>query len=188
MINILYLHGFGSFFNEQAEKIVVLKNNLNCVVFGKDIDYTKTPKEIVDSFYDIFLEREIHLLVGTSMGGWLSAELGARWGVPFVAINPAINPSETLNQYIGQAKDYRGVDYTLLEETVRMYTPMRTDGCGLILLDMADEVIDSIETINNYDKYYDVRTFEGGDHRFRHMEEAIPIIHKFCEQSIVVYK
>ena len=46
----------------------------------------------------------------------------------------------------------------------------------LILLDMADEVIDSSITLEKYQEIAKVVTFEGGSHGFEHIEEALPVI------------
>ncbi|MEO1945163.1 MAG: YqiA/YcfP family alpha/beta fold hydrolase, partial [Candidatus Thioglobus sp.] len=45
----------------------------------------------------------IDLLVGTSMGGYMVAAIGDKLGVPFVAINPAIEPRESLKKTPGFA-------------------------------------------------------------------------------------
>ena len=62
---------------------------------------------------------------------------------------------------------------------VASYYPIAKNGCGLILLDEGDEVIDARHTREVLKDYYQVEMFEGGNHRFAHMEEALPLIASF---------
>lgn len=56
-------------------------------------------------------------------------------------------------------------------------------GCGLILLDEGDEVIDALETQKVLKDYYGVKLFSGGNHRFEHMVEALPLIEEFLSSA-----
>jgi len=73
MLNILYLHGFGSSFDPHKAKVAKL-TELGTVT-GPDIDYTKTYsdiKEVIENFISN-IPKSIDLIVGTSMGGWLAS-------------------------------------------------------------------------------------------------------------------
>jgi predicted esterase YcpF (UPF0227 family) len=181
-MNILYLHGFGSKFDPTSNKIVQLKT-ITENVFGVDIDWAKPPIDTISFIAQYIRENDIELIVGTSMGGWGAAVLGNMLGIPFVAINPAIEPNISLLKYVGESVDYYGNQYTLTKEIVEEYFLMPFGGCGLILLDNGDEVIDPATTIHKYSKEYLIVIFEGGNHRFLHMEEALPYIKKFLNTT-----
>ena len=177
MLNLFYCHGFASSFDPNKSKIHTLARLGS--VGGCHIDYTSRADEVVSHVIEQGNFAKVDLIVGTSMGGWLAAELGACLGIPFVAINPAVDPSQTLCKYIGSGKDYQGKPYTLTESVVASYYPIAKNGCGLILLDEGDEVIDARHTREVLKDYYQVEMFEGGNHRFAHMEEALPLIASF---------
>lgn len=184
-MNILYIHGFGSRFDPLSEKVVELSKLGK--VEGIDIDWTENSADNVVRIGTAVRATEADLLVGTSMGGWGAAAAGAILGIPFVAINPSINPRETLSRYVGAGSNYDGVPYYLSEETVRKYFPIPKSGCGLILLDEGDEVLPYEETVEALRMHYDINTFEGGSHRFEHMEQALPIIENFYNRATVSY-
>lgn len=185
MINFFYCHGFGSSFDPTKSKVQTL-GKLG-PVRGCDIDYTQRADEVISHVIEQCDFVNVDVIVGTSMGGWLAAELGASLGIPFVAINPSVDPSQTLGKYIGEGMDFQGKPYTLTTATVASYYPIAKNGCGLILLDEADEVIDAENTRQVLKDQYDVRVFEGGNHRFAHMEEALPLIDAFQGQAEAVY-
>jgi len=185
VISMFYCHGFASCFDPHSSKIETLRK-LGPVA-GCNIDYTKTADELVAEIMKHSQLNEIDMLIGTSMGGWLAAHIGALAGIPFVAINPAIAPALSLKRHLGAGVDYQGNSYTLTETAVNSYKPIAKDGCGLILLDEGDELFDAHETRQELASCYRVETFPGGSHRFTHMEEALLLIEAFYEQSGVVY-
>lgn len=184
-VQILYIHGWGSCFDNSSQKVQAL--NQIGKVSGIDLDYTTMPDQIETSLRELVIQADVDLLVGTSLGGYWAARIGAKCGVPFVAINPAIEPKVTLKKYVGKGTNYVGQKYHLSETVVDKYSEIATDGCGLILLDEADDVIDSIKTQEKLSQHYDVQMFEGGNHRFEHMTESLPLIKQFQARSEFVY-
>lgn len=181
MLNIFYCHGFASCFDPDKSKAKTLTKLGS--VHGCDIDYTCRADEVISKVMGREQLNDIDLIVGTSMGGWLAAKLGSALGIPFVAINPSIDPSQTLGKYSGSGVDFQGRPYTLNDFTVASYYPIVKTGCGLILLDEGDEVIDALETQKVLKGHYDVVLFSGGNHRFEHMEEALPLIEEFLSSA-----
>ncbi|XKH00394.1 hypothetical protein LG325_09810 [Marinobacter nauticus] len=181
MLNIFYCHGFASCFDPDKPKVQTL-GRLG-PVHGCDIEYTRPAEEVLMRTIEKGDLANVDVIVGTSMGGWLAASLGASLGIPFVAINPAVDPSATLRKYIGSGVDFQGKTYTLEEDAVASYWPISTKGQGLILLDEGDEVIDAHHTQSVLGDHYEVILFPGGDHRFAHMEEALPAIEAFLARS-----
>lgn len=179
-MNILYLHGFASSFDSTSAKVQALTKLGS--VSGIDIDYCHRAEEVIEKVSRNLDLEKIDLIVGTSMGGWLSATLGARSHIPFVAINPAISPQITLARHVGEGIDYQGNAFTLTNEIVQSYFPIDQSGRGIVLLDMGDDVINPVETKTLLQKVFPVHCFDGGSHRFEHMNEALDIVTSFYEQ------
>lgn len=184
-MNILYVHGFGSSFDPSSEKVQLLGTLGE--IHGINVDWTDSPSDILESISEVIFEKQIDLVVGTSMGGWAAAASGTEHGIPFVSINPAVNPSSSLLRHVGHGVDYLGRKYSLSEKTVAEYEPLRTGGCGLILLDLADDVIDAHSTINSYSEHYQCVEFQGGSHRFEHMRESLATITEFYSSAEIIY-
>lgn len=181
-MNILYLHGFGSLFDPESEKVQTLKKLGD--VYGSDIDWTLPPQKALARSSVIILECRIDLIVGTSMGGWGAAVLGEKFNIPFIAINPAIEPQNTLKRHLGTGIDYHGKPYTLTEQVVNQYYSFIPDGYGLLLVALDDEVIDPSLTINKYSSKYPMTTYRTGGHRFSNLELALPEISAFYDRSL----
>lgn len=184
-MNILYVHGFGSQFDPEHEKVKQLESI--GTVFGVSVDYTRADAALT-MVRNSIIDNQIDVVIGTSMGGYTAAKIGTELGIPFVAINPATNPAESLKQYIGNNVDHTGREYFLTETDVARYDPIPTNGCGLILLDKQDEVISATATERLLDKFYNVVTFEGGCHRFSHMADSLELIRHHVENASIVLK
>lgn len=183
-MKIMYVHGFGSLFDPESEKIQTLSKLGE--VNGISVDWSKPETALLD-LMEFAQSYEPDLVVGTSMGGWGASYVAPTVAAPFVAINPAIDPANTLRKYLGEGIDHIGRRYTLVEEDIATLPTLNEKGCAMILLDMADQVIDPNVTLNKYSKVYDVRTFEGGSHRFEHMQESLELIELLLHYSEITY-
>jgi uncharacterized protein len=177
-LNILYLHGFGSEYNPASTKVAELRKL--GAVFGIDLDYTLGFQTVLNQVQAHINSAGIDLVVGTSMGGYLASHSG----LPFVAINPAVSPSQSLNKYLGEFTDYQGVSKMLTIMAVDSYPDVCTTGVGMVLLDQADEVIDAHATLNRLREHYEVIMYAGGNHRFEHMDLALDAVRDFCDQNV----
>lgn len=184
-MKILYVHGFGSSYDPEHEKIQYLKT-LGTVI-GVDVDYCDGFTSVFERVLDAVLTEKVDLIVGTSMGGYMAAHVGAEAGIPFVAMNPAIKPNISLQRWVGAFVDYNGHEHYLSESVCETYPDIVQKGNGLVLLDSGDEVIPAYPTQHLLENVFDVRMFSGGNHRFAHLETALPIIKKFFEVSENTY-
>lgn len=184
-MNILYIHGFGSRFDPSSEKVLTL-SQLGPVA-GVDLDWSAPAQQNIDDISFAIAHESVDLLVGTSMGGWGAATVGALYGIPFVAINPAVSPQDVLRRRLGDGVDYDGQPYTLTEETLSTYKALSGEGYGLILLDEGDEVIPAYHTVAALIEYHDINMFAGGSHRFEHMQDALPMIKEFYNRASASY-
>lgn len=185
MIKIFYVHGWGSEFDPTSDKIRALSEIGE--VHGITVTWVDGHRRVFDQLTEEISVYQPDLLVGTSMGGYGVSHLGTELGIPFVAINPAIRPHETLMSRVGVGIDYYGREYELTWQTVSAFPEFADGGCGLILLAMDDDVIDARETINSYSNHYDCRIFETGGHRFERLREALPLITQFYSSAEIIY-
>jgi hypothetical protein len=129
------------------------------------------------------------VFMGSSLGGFSSEYLAMKTGTKAVMINPAINPSELLVKYIGITENFENnqpFDWTQAncdqfksyEIEIENFTAEKSR--RTILLDMADELIDSSKTLHKYNTRAEVTTYEGGSHSFEHIKQALPIIKNVC--------
>jgi predicted esterase YcpF (UPF0227 family) len=178
-LNILYVHGFGSRVDPTSDKRVALATIADVEAVAPD--YSRPFDEVLATVQPYLAKAD--LLLGTSMGGFLVSRLSASTGKPFVAINPVLNTATTLSKYLGTHQDHVGRTFTLSKETVNTYPdflPSPTQ--GMVLLDLADELLDSQVTQAALQSVMKVHAFPGGSHRFSHMVEALPLIQQFVKQ------
>jgi uncharacterized protein len=178
-MNILYIHGFGSKVDPNGEKQIALRKIGHITAFAPD--YTRGYQQVLTDVAPFM--RDAQLLIGTSMGGFLVSRLSEQTGKAFVAINPVRNTQKTLGKYIGSHHDHYGRAFTLTSEAAASYPDFLPSTHGMVLLDMADELIDSLATLEALGHQMIVHTFAGGSHRFSHMEQALPLIEKFTASS-----
>ena len=179
-MNLLYIHGWGSRFDVNSDKIAELSKVYK--VFGINIKYTDPLAKIQENLYDAMVSFEVDFLVGTSMGGYLAHMMGNRNSIPYVMINPVIDPAITLLKYVGSGLDHYGSPYELTEAQCKTFPAIsESNFSGLLLLDMDDDVIDANKTAQIFLNSEQVQTYtwKHGSHRFDHMKEAVPIIQEF---------
>ena len=195
---IIYLHGFNSASVDLSGNLLTSKQKLvvlnrfcqeNQIKFcTPNLDYRHFQQLIADLtrlFVDLEGDGYKVLFMGSSLGGFTSEYMAMKTQARAIMINPAISPSELLRQYIGvtenfeikQAFDWNKAhcdQYQAYEDALKELS--KTQFFRLILLDMADELIDSSLTLEKYQEIAKVVTFEGGSHGFEHIEEALPLI------------
>ena len=123
------------------------------------------------------------MVVGSSMGGFYGQYLARRFPMKHLfMINPALRPWLLLSEFEGQTmttadnKPYP-ITRELIESTLRYAIADPSDGVATTLfLDKGDEVIDYRIAESVYRTCGQVIFYEGGDHAFQHLDEAIAII------------
>jgi len=170
---ITYLHGFRSSFDPMKSKIQAL-SKLGAVN-GPQIDYENDSlSEIEEKVCGVRPVGDV--LIGTSLGGWLAAHCGIKYGIPFVAINPVTDPLvQSVGRYLKDVHEFHSF-------------PTTGSRCGLILLDEADAVLDSHATNAMLGEAYHVEMFPGGSHRFDHTEKSLALINSFIENETILYE
>ena len=184
-MKILYLHGFGSRYDPEHEKIKKLET-LGTVV-GVDIDYCNGYERAVETATQAVYDEHVDLIVGTSMGGYLASHVGTKIGVPFVALNPAVEPAVNLEKWVGTFIDWTGQGKCLTKNICADYPPMEEEGCGLVIVESGDEVVDAHNTYSQLKEVYETHMLTAGSHRFEHMDVALPLIQTFYDGAAINY-
>lgn len=127
------------------------------------------------------------LLIGSSLGGYLVQHYAHKYAVPYVMINPALNPLSLFSDYLGRhTNPYTGEVITVDEAFCRVLEDLQVprlnpDIPSLLLADMEDEVVDIPFAYKRYKEQPEARSvlFPGGDHAFQHLPEAWGEIQRF---------
>ena len=185
----VYLHGFNSAYDPNSNKVQALSTLGD--VLGVTYDTFGTYEQIVDEISAQVPFSDELVFVVTSLGGFWAAEMGSRFGVPSVIINPCTDPRIMLQKYVGvvETNYINGVVNTLTSESVNAYPGSGITRAGiyrpLVLLDMGDEVIDSFQTQKDLQDF-PMACWEGGSHRFEHTEDAIERIQSYVNHCSYV--
>jgi predicted esterase YcpF (UPF0227 family) len=180
---IVYLHGFNSAPSRDSDKVqMLLRSGEEVLCLGYD-SFSKREDNLISLRLEIAeLDRYRLVVVGTSLGAYYAAEVCRRLEIPCVLINPCVDPFF----YLSQQKDVDFLNYVtgqkrrLTAEVIESYRgfPIRDSGYfyrPLLLLDLGDEVMSSVET-SRVLAGFEVIKYPGGSHRFCHMELALPEI------------
>lgn len=205
----VYLHGFLSSANSQKGRWLVqqVQTENRQTLQTSEVRLEPVFKEIITLTYPIsspdesvqkveallqeLLTQKNHsiVLMGSSMGGYYAQFLGQKYRLPYIMINPALNPKPIFQQYLGASTNpSTGEEFIIDEAYIQQlgsYDVTRLDNSipALLLLDEGDEVIDVATALEKYQDKSDLKTevhvFKGGDHAFQHLTEAWPLIKAF---------
>ncbi len=208
----VYLHGFLSSENSQKGRWLVQQvqtENREALqtsetrlepAFKEIITLTypiSTPDESVEkveALLQTLLTQKNHpiVLMGSSMGGYYAQFLGQKYRLPYIMINPALNPQPIFRLNLGASSNPNTGEKFIIDEAyiqqLESYDVTRLDKSipTLLLLDEDDEVIDVATALIKYQDKNDLKTevhvFKGGDHAFQHLIEAWPIIKIFISK------
>ncbi len=179
---ILYLHGLNS--AGTAGKALTLREALAPVPVISPTYPAHRPRQAVAQLSQL-IRKQINqttklIIIGSSMGGFYGQYLARQFPVyHLMMINPALKPWEFLQQREGEHQNFvTGERYWLTAEDIQQSRDYEikkvNDGLPTTLfLDRGDETIDYRVAADLYRDAGELLIFEGGDHRFQHMKEAI---------------
>jgi len=185
---LLYIHGFNS--SPQSHKAQLVAEYVRAqfpeVLFiaPQVHSYPLAAKQQLIDIVEQYSESHQIILIGSSLGGYLSTWLNDCYGFKSVLVNPAVKPYELLVDYLGeQTNPYTKESYRLnqqhIEElrTLDVLTIKRPSQLWL-LQQMGDEVLDYRQAV---EKYHDCKMSveEGGDHSFQGFEGYLQQIMQF---------
>lgn len=185
----VYIHGFNSKGDPTSRKIKELEKLGKTLTVDYDSfsTFESIREHLTDEILTITRSHTEHfaVLAGTSLGGYWASVIGKKYGIPAVLINPAVQPRQTLQKHVGiEFKNFKdGQPNTLTKEVPPSYPDAPKVGTFLILLDQGDDVLDPKKT-QSWFTVNPVVTFEGGSHRFEHMEESLEEISQFVNRVL----
>ncbi len=178
---ILYLHGFASCGDSTKSRL--LKE-----YFGEDYvlspDLPVSPTEAISFIKKLLIEKEIDLIIGSSLGGFYASYFAELLGIKVVLINPSTEPFITLSSFVGtnhywcsgEAFEFTRDDLKALFEFA-VPAPTRPQNY-LLLLQKGDELLDYKKAEAKY-AGAQVVVQEGGNHRFENLEMYLKQIKMF---------
>ncbi|WP_040724987.1 YqiA/YcfP family alpha/beta fold hydrolase [Thiomicrorhabdus sp. Kp2] len=204
----VYLHGFLSSGQSEKGQWLTQKNTQDSFLgksplFTKFITVTYPIKsvheslKVIESILAKYKDRlDKIVMLGSSMGGFYAQYLGQKYQLPYIMINPALNPVPVFSENIGLHTNPSTGEVVLIDNAyiadIQSYDVKTLDKNipALLLIDTDDEVIDVDFAIQHYqdsaavkrvNSRFEVVIYSGGDHRFIHMEDAWLKIKQFIE-------
>ena len=193
---IVYLHGFNSAYNPYSDKIAALSKLDN--VYPLSYDSFDTYDNILDDILTKTKHLENLVFVGTSLGGFYAANASSVLGVPCVLINPVVLGSFVQNNAlfikdVPMTNFVTGAVNTVTQTMIDSYESLDVAQLNyeykpLLLLDAADELIDSQYTYNHCKDIISKSSacYPGGSHRFDHIDLALPSIESYLNNCSTV--
>ena len=182
MPKALYVHGFRSC--GAGSKSTQLRHYFGSEsIFAPDLP--ASPLLAISLLEVLIREKEIELIIGSSLGGYYATYLAEKHHLKAVLINPSTEPHKTLQPYVGMQErfcdkkpfefkqSYLDDLYTLQVEPIR--------GAYLVLLQSKDEVLDYTKAQTLYNKHRVIVEY-GGNHRFENIGDYLCMIDHFCTQ------
>ncbi|EIU6777299.1 esterase YqiA [Vibrio parahaemolyticus] len=187
---LLYIHGFNS-------SPLSMKANLMreyCAQHRPDIKVIVPqlpcfPEQAAQLLLDIVEQYKDDYnigLVGSSLGGYMSTWLNAKYGFKAVVVNPAVKPYELLVDYLGeQTNPYTHETYTLkachIDELKALdVQSIASPNSFWLLQQTEDEVLDYRQAVDKFAKAKQT-VEQGGDHSFVGFERYPAKIIEFLE-------
>lgn len=164
---VFYFHGYGS--NPASDKVERLKQSFeNVYAFRIDIDPSLSLPFLEEEIDNVLLDHMNNckmkvVFVGTSLGAWYASELGARYGIHTVCINPAFDPATSLRKYL------------VAQDICDRYTKMEFSKFNKYFIGTEDEVIDYTPVMDQLEECG--ATFVPANHRFNGPEFDLVIDH-----------
>jgi len=186
LVMLVYLHGLNS--SGRSHKAGVLRQWLAPTPVSAPSYPAHRPDAAIrelSGFFGRLRGKRAPLVVGSSMGGFYGQYLARRFAFAHLfLINPALAPWDLFREHEGRLQTTdRGetylIDRELIESTRRYGITDPCDGVATTLfLDRGDEVIDYRIAESLYRDCGRLRIFDGGDHGFQHLDDAISLIRK----------
>ncbi|NBB10889.1 alpha/beta fold hydrolase [Pseudomonas sp. SLFW] len=180
---LLYIHGLNSSaMSKKATQLSGLMNRLGLSEQLRVPELHHHPRQAIAQ-----LEAAIDelggrpLLVGSSLGGYYATHLAERHGLKAVLINPAVNPHQLFDGFLGtQTNLYTGESWELTHDHVdalaELEVPAPQDPQRIqVWLQTGDETLD-YKRAQAFYRACALRIEAGGDHSFQGFAEKMPTL------------
>lgn len=193
--HLLYLHGFLSDANSEKGQFVKQRMSEDLPhIKVHTITYPISLPDVSVGYIKAYIEHEMlaedanakWAVMGSSMGGLYAQHIAQEFEVPYIMINPALDPASVLEAFQGthehpKTKEAFTIDERYLSQVASYAPAVESEQDALLLLDRADEVIDYQHAAGIFQDRCKTLIFERGDHAFQHMEDAWPHVLEFLK-------
>lgn len=182
---LLFIHGFGS--SGRGTKAQMLK--AWCQEQGISFMSPSLPNipelalETLQEIIETIQKHEPVGLVGSSLGGFYATWLANCYELPYVLVNPSVEPYKTLEQAFGRAINFHdqssyewNAQHTASLLAFKVAKP-NTERC-LLMVQTGDELLDYRQAVDYYSAAQQL-VEEGGDHGFAGFENHLKTITEF---------
>lgn len=184
--SILYIHGLNSSpASQKASQMSALMARIGCAAQLRVPALHHHPRQAIAQLEAALGELDAPLLVGSSLGGYYATHLAERHGLKAVLINPAVNPHQLFDGFLGTQQNlYTGERWELTHDHVdalaELEVPAPQDPQRIqVWLQTGDETLDYRRAQAFY-RACALRIEGGGDHSFQGFTSKLPALLSFA--------
>lgn len=177
---LLYIHGLNSSaLSKKATWLAQLMQSLGLAERLRVPELHHHPRQAMAQLDEAIAALGRPLLVGSSLGGYYATHLAQRHGLKAVLINPAVNPHQLFDGYLGTQQNlYTGEHWELTLDHIQALAELQVPAPEQpqdiqVWLQTGDETLDYRRAAAFYARCsVDIR--EGGDHSYQGFEARMP--------------
>lgn len=192
--SILYIHGFNSApISMKAQQLIGVMQQAGLADSLRVPALHNHPRQAIAQLESAIAELGSPLLVGSSLGGYYATHLAERHGLKALLVNPAVNPHQLFDGYLGaQQNFYTGETWELTLDHVQalaeLEVPAPADAERFqVWLQTGDETLDYRRAERFY-RACALRIQAGGDHSFQGFAQCLPALLSFAGVSPQAYQ
>ena len=182
---LLFIHGFGSSgrgTKAQMLKAWCQKQSINFMAPSLPT-IPELAVETLQEIIEVIQKHESVGLVGSSLGGFYATWLANHYSLPYVLVNPSVEPYKTLEQAFGRAINFHdqssyewNTHHTKSLLQYKVEEPI-IERC-LLLVQTGDELLDYRQAVDHYSAAKQI-VEEGGNHGFVGFENHLKTLTDF---------
>ncbi|WP_426117644.1 YqiA/YcfP family alpha/beta fold hydrolase [Pseudomonas sp. DSP3-2-2] len=183
---LLYIHGLNSSAqSKKASQLIALMQSLGLSEQLRVPELHHHPREAMLQLESAVAALGRPLLVGSSLGGYYATHLAQRHGLKAVLINPAVNPHQLFDGFVGTQQNlYTGETWELTHDHVvalsELEVPAPQDPQRFqVWLQTGDETLDYRRAEAFY-RACALRIQAGGDHSYQGFAAQLPALLSFA--------
>ncbi|KTC15289.1 MULTISPECIES: YqiA/YcfP family alpha/beta fold hydrolase [Pseudomonas] len=184
--SLLYIHGLNSSaLSKKACQLLALMKTLGLAEQLQVPELHHHPRQAMVQLESAIAALGRPLLVGSSLGGYYATHLAQRHGLKAVLINPAVNPHQLFDGFLGTQQNlYTGEQWQLTQDHIdalaELEVPAPQDPQQIqVWLQTGDETLDYRRAQAFY-RACALRIQPGGDHSYQGFAEQMPALLSFA--------
>lgn len=184
--SILYIHGLNSAPSSmKASQLQAAMEQMGLAGQLRVPALHHHPRQAIAQLEAGIAELDRPLLVGSSLGGYYATHLAERHGLKALLINPAVNPHQLFDGYLGtQTNHYTGETWELTHDHVQALAELEVPAPNdperyQVWLQTGDETLDYRRAERFY-RACALRIEAGGDHSFQDFALHLPAMLAFA--------